>query len=111
MTHYEQFDVPPGAQFTSIRDSYLALAKQLHPDVAGNTAEEAERFKAVAYAYAVLRDPVTRQRYDEQLALRGLICKICKGTGQTESAVSFTAVARYPCAACKGTGLVKINRK
>lgn len=50
-----------------IRSAYHALAHQLHPD-AGAGEEAAERFALVSKAYAALRDPRVRERYDAMLA-------------------------------------------
>ena len=104
-TCYEVLGVPFGAAAATIRNSYLAIARKLHPDTGPES--DAEEFKCVALAYAVLKDEERRHKYDELLRLQKLICTDCKGAGYRESAVSFTQVRREACRSCKGTGLVK----
>jgi curved DNA-binding protein CbpA len=54
-----------------IRAAYHALMRRYHPD-ADPTEEGAERSRAINEAYAVLRDPAKRARYDESLGSRDL---------------------------------------
>jgi hypothetical protein len=58
---YGVLGVEPDASDAHIRESYRSLVLELHPDVGG----DAERFKAVSRAYALLSDPEKRARYDE----------------------------------------------
>jgi curved DNA-binding protein len=61
--YYEALGVPRDAGEEDIRRAYRKLARQYHPDV--NKDEGAEdRFKEIAEAYEVLRDPEKRERYD-----------------------------------------------
>lgn len=61
--YYELLELPRDASSDDIKRAYRRLARQLHPDT--NTDPEAEaRFKEVALAYEVLKDPEKRQRYD-----------------------------------------------
>ena len=46
-----------------IRRAYRKLARSTHPDV-DKTTGAGERFKQIAEAYEVLKDPATRKRYD-----------------------------------------------
>jgi DnaJ-class molecular chaperone len=48
-----------------IRAAYRALAKKLHPDVAGEHTTRA--FQEITEAYGVLSDPARRQDYDSEL--------------------------------------------
>lgn len=63
MTHYETLQVPSTASDEAVRAAYTRLVFELHPDRGGDPA----RFRAVKEAYAVLRDPAARARYDQLL--------------------------------------------
>lgn len=61
--YYDALGVPRDASAEDIRRAYRKLAREYHPDV--NRDEGAEdRFKEVAEAHEVLRDPEKRERYD-----------------------------------------------
>jgi curved DNA-binding protein len=61
--YYDTLGVPHGASGEEIRQAYRKLARQYHPDVNKEAGAE-ERFKEIAEAYEVLRDPEKRERYD-----------------------------------------------
>lgn len=61
--YYEVLNVPRDADGQTIKKVYHTLAMQWHPD--RNKSPEAEkRFKEIATAYAILKDPKKRARYD-----------------------------------------------
>ena len=60
---YRILQVDPAAEDVVIHAAYRALMKRHHPD-AGGAGETAERLNA---AYATLRDPAARARYDRSL--------------------------------------------
>jgi molecular chaperone DnaJ len=60
---YEILGVSRDASQGEIKAAYRRLARELHPDVNGNPADQ-ERFKEITGAYEILSDPEKRQRYD-----------------------------------------------
>ncbi len=50
-----------------IRDAYRVLAKRYHPDLNRNSAEAAQRTRALNEAYETLGDPARRRTYDREL--------------------------------------------
>ncbi len=66
---YEVLGVGSDADDETIKQAYRALARELHPDVAGEGGG-GERFHEVTEAYAVLADPKARRLYD-RLGWRG----------------------------------------
>jgi molecular chaperone DnaJ len=61
---YEILGVRPDATPNEIRAAYRKLARELHPDVNADPADQ-ERFKEITGAYEILSDPSKRRRYDE----------------------------------------------
>ncbi|MCB9845700.1 MAG: DnaJ domain-containing protein [Phycisphaeraceae bacterium] len=63
---YALLEIDSTATGEDIRRAYRALALRYHPDRSPGEAS-AERFDRAAKAYRVLKNPVTRARYDEML--------------------------------------------
>lgn len=61
---YEILGIARDAAPTEIKAAYRKLARELHPDVNGDPADQ-ERFKEITGAYEILSDPAKRRRYDE----------------------------------------------
>ena len=60
--------VPRHADGATLRQAFLRLCKQHHPDTTTLPAAVAsERFRLIKMAYATLRDPAARQRHDAWL--------------------------------------------
>jgi hypothetical protein len=83
---YEVLGVDAAASDDDIGRAYRTLAKRLHPD-AGASADQAEQFKDVVAAYAVLRDAKIRRDYDLVRAqtVRRLVAPPLSGTGTSPS--------------------------
>ena len=64
MSHYDVLGVSPAADEASVRQAYVRLARQHHPDVVGG---DAASMRAINEAWETLRDPVRRARYDRAL--------------------------------------------
>jgi hypothetical protein len=64
---YAVLEVEPEADIEEIKASYRRLARERHPDVC-TSADATEAFALLHKAYAVLRDPEMRQRYDDAVA-------------------------------------------
>ncbi len=62
--YYEILEVDVRAAAREIKESYRRLAFQYHPDRNSGDPGAVEHMKRINEAYAVLSDPVKRQRYD-----------------------------------------------
>ena len=69
--HYSVLGVTLASEDVVIRAAYHALMRRYHPD-ADPSEEAAERSRTINEAYAVLRNPAKRARYDESLGSRDL---------------------------------------
>jgi len=65
---YQVLAVDRTAQDRQIKVAFRTLAMACHPDLHGGDKGAEERFKQVLAAYAILRDPERRARYDEACA-------------------------------------------
>ncbi len=61
---YEVLGVPRDADLEAIKRAYRQQAMRYHPDRNPGDAAAEERFKELSEAYALLRDPESRARYD-----------------------------------------------
>lgn len=63
--YYEILGVPASASQSEIQRAYRTLARRYHPDVNPGSKTD-EKFKTIAEAYRVLKDPAERRKYDLQ---------------------------------------------
>ena len=61
---YEVLGISPSADAAELKSAYRRLALRYHPDRNPGDKEAEERFKEISEAYATLRDPETRSRFD-----------------------------------------------
>lgn len=61
--YYEILGIPRDSDEQTLKKAYHKLAMKWHPD-RNKSAEAEERFKEIATAYAILKDPKKRMRYD-----------------------------------------------
>ncbi|MDR0548928.1 MAG: DnaJ domain-containing protein [Deltaproteobacteria bacterium] len=81
---YAILGVSPKASPEDLRAAYTRLAKKYHPDLNPDKPQIEELFKSVTEAYAVLRDPETRARYD-RLRAKLYAKKTRPSSSQTQS--------------------------
>src|SRR2546423_14763856 len=62
--YYKILGVSKTASEDEIRKAFRKLARQYHPDVAGNKPGAEDKFKEINEAYEVLSDPEKRKKYD-----------------------------------------------
>lgn len=105
-THYQVLGVDRGASHEEVRTAYQGLARRMHPDRNGGTAEANSAFAEVTSAYAVLSDPKRRKQYDANLDLLTEPCGKCKGKGRVGRQKGFGKKEFSTCDACQGSGRV-----
>ena len=64
--HYKVLGISVRAGQAEIKSAFRYLAMKLHPDRNPGDAKAAARFREVFKAYEILKDPVSRRRYDKQ---------------------------------------------
>lgn len=62
--YYQIMGVPEGASADEIKKAYRKLARKHHPDL-NKDDDASDRFKELAEAYEVLKDPTKREEYDQ----------------------------------------------
>lgn len=68
-TLYAVLGIKSGVSDGDLRSAYRAMARRWHPDVA-NDPDATEQFRAIQHAYEVLREPMSRKKYDAGLKLQ-----------------------------------------
>lgn len=64
-THYETLRVPETASQTDIKNAFIKLSKEMHPDIKGNQSHE--DFVKINEAYNVLSKEILKRDYDMNL--------------------------------------------
>jgi DnaJ-class molecular chaperone len=105
-TCYEVLGATRKTSLEELRENYLALAREHHPDRNGGTQEANDFFATVTSAYHTLRDPTARKLYDARLDLLKAPCPKCRGAGETYKQKGFTGRTATPCPECSGSGRV-----
>lgn len=62
--YYDVLGISRDASADEIKKAYRSLARQHHPDVAGESGDDGEEFRAIREAYEVLSDSDRRAGYD-----------------------------------------------
>jgi hypothetical protein len=65
--YYDILEVSKSAKKADIHKAFRTLAQKYHPDTADKSTADADMFKDVNEAYAVLKDDAKRSKYDEKL--------------------------------------------
>jgi DnaJ-class molecular chaperone len=102
MSHYTVLNVSPSATLYDIKQQYVSLSKEHHPDVNLNS-EAAQTFMKIQNAWEVLRHETTRKQYDKELSHQRNEAK--RRTGEISDIVSVsnmeldeeTGELWYPC--------------
>lgn len=71
-THYEVLGVEKDCTQKEIRDAYVKLCKELHPDVKGavSSSKGHHKFAELNQAYTILSKPLDRKHYDDSLRVQ-----------------------------------------
>lgn len=69
--HYDTLGLTREATPEEVKKAYRKLARECHPDVAGDDPEAARRFNRIQQAYEILSDPEQRRAYDTEGQRRG----------------------------------------
>ena len=67
VNYYKVLKVSPKATTAEIKSAYRRLARELHPDVNGNSEIATRNFALLVKAYEILSDPQERAYFDKKL--------------------------------------------
>ena len=76
--YYQILEISKTATEQEIKKQFRKLAREYHPDHAGDSQENADRFAQIREAYEILSDPELRERYDNPPQARPKIQRIHK---------------------------------
>ncbi len=86
-----------------IHAAYLKLARKHHPDV---NPDEAQHFRVITGAWALLKDEEALRKFEAQLNAIGKPCQNCKGRGAVFKQKGMTTRTAATCANCEGSGML-----
>ncbi|MFT4624850.1 MAG: curved DNA-binding protein [Myxococcota bacterium] len=69
--HYDVLGIDNDASTQDIKRAFRQIARECHPDVAGDDADKRATFQSARKSYETLMDPERRARYDRKLARKG----------------------------------------
>jgi DnaJ-class molecular chaperone len=92
--HYAALGLHRRCTEAQIRTAYRVLAKQLHPDVNGGSADAVERTQALNAACETLSDPERRREYDHELTTADKVASPAR-SGRIERNVSQEVHLRF----------------
>jgi len=69
-TLYDILEIDPSASKTEVRESWLKLSMQYHPDLNNDSEAAREMFMKIKDAYKVLNDDKARQAYNDKIGWR-----------------------------------------
>ncbi|VDN97298.1 unnamed protein product [Rodentolepis nana] len=70
--YYKILGVPSNASPQEIKNAYVRLSKQYHPDVAGNDVDSRSKFVEITEAFSILGKETNRKEYDFQRRINAL---------------------------------------
>lgn len=85
-----------------VRERYLKLAKEHHPDVGGAV----EAMAGLGAAYKLLATVAARVALATLYDRHGKSCGYCKGLGAQAKGKGITKVDYHPCSHCGGAGVI-----
>lgn len=92
-SHYSILGIPRNADFITIREAYLSMARRHHPDRAKENESVSSRFTDVHLAWETLSDPDKRALYDAVLnSTRSEVCQRGGPSSQTRESTRAAAV-------------------
>ena len=65
--YYELLGIPQNADISDIKKAFRQKARGVHPDTSSQGKKSSPEFIHLKTAYQILRDPVLRQQYDQNL--------------------------------------------
>jgi len=67
---YELMEVEPSATKTEIREAWLRLSMQYHPDLNKDSEEAKDKFLRIKDAYKILNNEEERSKYNDQIGFK-----------------------------------------